>query len=88
MAQSHLKSQANYPLVCRMDTVALVEQYGKKNSLFGKYLLQYFIYVPMNVCVYVICESGECGGQNRHWIPGAGITGSYELFDVSARNRI
>lgn len=41
------------PLVCRTDTVALVEQYGKK-SLFGKYLLKHFIYVHMSICVYVI----------------------------------
>lgn len=60
----------------------------KKKSLFGKYLLKCFIYVHMSVCVYVICERGECGGQKRHWIPGAGITGSCELFDVSARNRV
>lgn len=82
------KESGKLPLVCRTNTVALVEQYGKKNSLFGKYLLKCFIYVHMSVCVYVICERGECGGQKRHWIPGAGITGSCELFDVSAKNRI
>lgn len=44
-----------------------------------------FICVCVNICH--VC-AGAHGGQGRCWIPGAGVTGDFNMPDTGASNQI